>query len=63
MMEVQKLLTVNEAAEMLGCSASAVTSLVKTQELRAVVVGKRYRFTYELLDEYIQGHTTVLTDE
>jgi excisionase family DNA binding protein len=48
------VLTVNEAARVLGVERSTVYRLLRAGELEAVRVGKRRRFRPEDLDAYLE---------
>jgi excisionase family DNA binding protein len=51
--EREKVYTVAEVARILKVSEQVVRSLVLTGELRSKRVGRQYRITREMLDEYL----------
>lgn len=54
---MDKLLSVKEAGEILGCCENKIRKMVLTQQLEGVIVGGRYRFTEAGLQKYIDDHT------
>lgn len=53
----EKLLTVAEAAELLGTSERFPRRLVAERRIRFVKVGRHVRFPADALYEYIAAHT------
>lgn len=54
---LSRLINTREAADYLGVSTSTVERLVADGFLTVVKVGKRSKFTYEDLDEFITKNT------
>lgn len=57
----QRLVTVEELAERLSVHPRTIQRLVERQEIRAVRVGRQFRFRREWIEEWIQRNT--LNDE
>jgi len=53
-----KLLTVLEVAELLGCHFRTVHRLIHHKELRAIQVGREFRITRQDYEAYLQTHGT-----
>lgn len=60
-MKMKKLLNVDEVAELFSVPTSKVYYLVKTNELKAVKIGKAYRFNPDVIHSYMNG--TAIADE
>lgn len=54
----EKLLTVAEVAELLGCHFRTVHRLIHNHQLRAVKVGRQFRVTRPDYAAYLQAHGT-----
>jgi excisionase family DNA binding protein len=51
--------SVSEAARLFGVDTATIRRAIKNQEVRYVVVQKRYKITFESLVAWSQGKTTV----
>ena len=47
------ILTINNAAEILGVSTNTIRKLIKNDNLHAVKIGKRYKITKNKLLDYL----------
>lgn len=47
-------LDTEKAAELLGCSASQISELVRARRLRAARIGRGYRFRRIWLDDFLE---------
>ena len=54
----ERLLTVTEVAELLGCHFRTVHRLIHRKQLRAVKVGRDFRITRKDYEEYLQEQRT-----
>lgn len=54
----KKLLTVNDVAEILYCSAGCVYKMIKTTDLPKVKIGHKYLIPADELDRWIHREST-----
>jgi excisionase family DNA binding protein len=60
-MEIQRktprlLLTIEEAAELLGCGRTLMYDLVRRREVRTIKLGRLRRIPREAIDDFITRH-------
>lgn len=55
----EHMLKVSDVAKRLNVTSRLVTNLIKSGDLEAIKIGKRYRVSQEDLDTYVSRHKTV----
>ena len=63
MTESLKLLSVNEAREILKVRHETVKKLIEDGKIEVIIVGKRIKIPMRSLDKFIEKNARVITDE
>lgn len=56
------LIGTREASERLGCSQDTVIRLARTGAIPALLVGKRYKFKTEAIEQYLEAARVAQAD-